>query len=205
MRRSSPPSEPPSISWVASAVSPARRADSSTRSPDCPRPSSTPARRPRAGVGSRSTPSRSGAASTIATASTTPCSSRTTTSRPPAASMPPCAAPSSGTPKGMPVQVEVESEAMADRAVELGCQLPAARQSRPRHDPPHRRAPRAEGPARSLRRHPRRQSSRRYAETGVARISMGALTHSVHVADVALEIDLLPIGGGSRDGRTGGA
>jgi len=33
---------------------------------------------------------------------------------------------------------------------------------------------------------------RRHAETGVARISMGALTHSVAAADVALEIDLLP-------------
>jgi len=32
---------------------------------------------------------------------------------------------------------------------------------------------------------------RDYAETGVARISMGALTHSVMSTDVALEVDLL--------------
>jgi nicotinate-nucleotide pyrophosphorylase (carboxylating) len=36
------------------------------------------------------------------------------------------------------------------------------------------------------------QNLRQYAETGVARISMGALTHSVRCSDVALEIDLVP-------------
>ena len=38
---------------------------------------------------------------------------------------------------------------------------------------------------------------RAYAESGVARISMGALTHSVDSADVALEIDLLQSDGAS--------
>lgn len=95
------------------------------------------------------------------------------------------------TPKGIPVQVEVESEAMADRAVELGCRFLLLDNLDP------------DTIGRIVARHGQRVlleasggihagNLRRYAETGVARISMGALTHSVHVADVALEIDLLP-------------
>ncbi len=95
------------------------------------------------------------------------------------------------TPKGVTVQVEVESEAMADRAVELGCSFllldnldpDTIRRIVARHAP--RILLEASGGIHA-------GNLRRYAETGVARISMGALTHSVHVADVALEIDLLP-------------
>lgn len=94
-------------------------------------------------------------------------------------------------PAGLPVQVEVESEAMADRAVELGCRFLLLDNL----DPPTLE--------RIVARHGARVvleasggigpgNLRRYAETGVARISMGALTHSVVAADVALEIDLLP-------------
>ncbi len=109
-----------------------------------------------------------------------------------------------GTPAGMAVQVEVESEAMADRAVELGCQFllldnldpDTIRRIVARHAP--KVLLEASGGIHA-------GNLRAYAETGVARISMGALTHSVHVADVALEIDLLPAGGASRDGRAGGA
>jgi len=92
-------------------------------------------------------------------------------------------------PEGIPVQVEVESEAMAERAVELGCDfllldnLPPAAVRRI----VERLAPRVLleasggiGP----------DNLREYAETGVARISMGALTHSIACADVALEIEL---------------
>ena len=95
------------------------------------------------------------------------------------------------TPPGLAVQVEVESEAMADRAVELGCRFllldnldpETIRRIVARHAP--RILLEASGGIHA-------GNLRRYAETGVARISMGALTHSVHVADVALEIDLLP-------------
>jgi nicotinate-nucleotide pyrophosphorylase (carboxylating) len=95
------------------------------------------------------------------------------------------------TPKGVTVQVEVESEAMADRAVELGCTFllldnfdpDTIRRIVSRHAPAILLEASGGIHAGNL---------RRYAETGVARISMGALTHSVHVADVALEIDLLP-------------
>lgn len=94
-------------------------------------------------------------------------------------------------PEGVPVQVEVESEAMAERAVELGCDfllldnLPpdAIRRIVERFAPGVRlEASGGIGPS----------NLRAYAETGVARISMGALTHSVVCADVALEIELLP-------------
>ncbi|MAG29332.1 MAG: nicotinate-nucleotide diphosphorylase (carboxylating) [Deltaproteobacteria bacterium] len=93
-------------------------------------------------------------------------------------------------PPGVPVQVEVESLAMADRAVELGCRFllldnlePAAvRQIVDRHAPDVvLEASGGIGPG----------NLRAYAETGIARISMGALTHSVISADVALEVDLL--------------
>lgn len=102
------------------------------------------------------------------------------------------------TPAGIPVQVEVESEAMADRAVELGCTFllldnldpETIRRIVDRHAPQILLEASGGIHAGNL---------RRYAETGVARISMGALTHSVHVADVALEIDLLPGGGESAD------
>ncbi len=93
------------------------------------------------------------------------------------------------TPNGIPVQVEVESEAMADRAVELGCDFLLLDNLSPetiqkivaRHAPAVLlEASGGIGPA----------NLRRYAETGIARISMGALTHSVSCADVALEMDL---------------
>jgi len=95
------------------------------------------------------------------------------------------------TPSGVPIQVEVESEAMADRAVALGCDFllldnlspEAIRKIADRHAPGILlEASGGIGP----------ENVRVYAETGVARISMGALTHSVHCADVALEMDLLP-------------
>lgn len=96
-----------------------------------------------------------------------------------------------GAPSGVAVQVEVESEAMADRAIELGCrfllldnmQPDAIRRIVARHAPGVLLEASGGIHAGNL---------RAYADTGVARISMGALTHSVHVADVALEIDLLP-------------
>ena len=93
------------------------------------------------------------------------------------------------TPAGIPVQVEVESEAMADRAVELGCDFLLLDNLSPetiqkivaRHAPAVLlEASGGIGPA----------NLRSFAETGIARISMGALTHSVNCADVALEMDL---------------
>jgi len=93
-------------------------------------------------------------------------------------------------PEGVPVQVEVESEAMADRAIELGCRFllldnldPATiRRIVERHGSEVLlEASGGIGP----------ENLRAYAETGVARISMGALTHSVISADVALELDLI--------------
>jgi nicotinate-nucleotide pyrophosphorylase (carboxylating) len=93
-------------------------------------------------------------------------------------------------PKGVPVQVEVESEAMAERAIELGCRFllldnldPATiRRIVERHAAETLlEASGGIGPS----------NVREYAETGVARISMGALTHSVISSDVALEVDLL--------------
>jgi nicotinate-nucleotide pyrophosphorylase (carboxylating) len=102
----------------------------------------------------------------------------------------------SGTPPDITVQVEVESEAMADRAVELGCNFLLLDNMKPetirrivaRHAPGVLLEASGGIHAGNL---------RAYAETGVARISMGALTHSVHVADVALEIDLLPVSSGA--------
>ncbi len=99
-------------------------------------------------------------------------------------------------PSGVAVQVEVESEAMADRAVELGCRFllldnldPATiRRIVERHAPEI--VLEASGGI-------GRGNVRDYAETGVARISMGALTHSAISADVALEVDLLPPEGAS--------
>jgi nicotinate-nucleotide pyrophosphorylase (carboxylating) len=93
-------------------------------------------------------------------------------------------------PDGVAVQIEVESEEMADRAVGLGCRFllldnvdpDTVRRIVARHAPEVLlEASGGIGPA----------NLREYAETGVARISMGALTHSVFSADVALEIDLL--------------
>jgi nicotinate-nucleotide pyrophosphorylase (carboxylating) len=95
------------------------------------------------------------------------------------------------TPAGVSIQVEVESESMADRAVELGCSFLLLDNLTPerirtivaRHAPGVLlEASGGIGPG----------NLRRYAETGVARISMGALTHSVQCADVALEMDVLP-------------
>jgi len=97
-------------------------------------------------------------------------------------------------PDGIAVQIEVESEEMADRAVALGCRFLLLDNLEPetikrivaRHAPDVvLEASGGIGPA----------NLRAYAETGVARISMGALTHSVISADVALEIDLLESGG----------
>lgn len=105
-----------------------------------------------------------------------------------------------GAPAGVAVQVEVEDEAMADRAVALGCRFLLLDNMQPA----------------AIRRVVERHAAdvlleasggihagnlRTYAETGVARISMGALTHSVHVADVALEIDLLPDSAPAAAGR----
>jgi nicotinate-nucleotide pyrophosphorylase (carboxylating) len=93
-------------------------------------------------------------------------------------------------PDGVAVQIEVESEEMADCAVGLGCRFllldnvdpDTIRRIVARHAPEVLlEASGGIGPA----------NLREYAETGVARISMGALTHSVVSADVALEIDLL--------------
>ncbi len=94
-------------------------------------------------------------------------------------------------PRGVPVQVEVESSSMADRAVELGCSFLLLDNMPPetiqkiveRHAPEVLiEASGGIGP----------ENLRRYAATGVARISMGALTHSVVSADLALEMDVLP-------------
>lgn len=93
-------------------------------------------------------------------------------------------------PEGVAVQIEIESEEMADRAVAMGCRFllldnldPATiRRIVARHAPSVvLEASGGIGPS----------NLRDYAETGVARISMGALTHSVISADLALEIDLL--------------
>ena len=100
----------------------------------------------------------------------------------------------SDAPTGVPVQVEVESEAMADRAVELGCRFllldnlapPIIQRIVERHAPGVLlEASGGIGPS----------NLRAFAETGVARISMGALTHSVMSSDVALEVDLDPESG----------
>ncbi len=99
-------------------------------------------------------------------------------------------------PAGVPVQIEVESEAMADRAIELGaCFLlldnldPATiRRIVEKHGADV--VLEASGGIHE-------GNLRDYAETGVARISMGALTHSVASADVALEIDLVDADGGA--------
>ena len=97
------------------------------------------------------------------------------------------------TPSGVPIQVEVESETMADRAVELGCRFLLLDNLDPetierivaKHAPTILlEASGGIGPS----------NLRRYAETRIARISMGALTHSVCCADVALEVDLLADG-----------
>ena len=94
-------------------------------------------------------------------------------------------------PEGLPVQVEVESEAAADRAIELGCRFLLLDNLAP------------DTIQRIVEKHGEKvlleasggigeDNLRVYAESGVARISMGALTHSVASADVALEIDLVP-------------
>lgn len=97
-------------------------------------------------------------------------------------------------PPGVPVQIEVESEAMADRAIELGARFLLLDNLDP------------ETIRRIVEKHARdvvleasggihEGNLRAYAESGVARISMGALTHSVASADVALEVDLLDADG----------
>ena len=93
-------------------------------------------------------------------------------------------------PDGVAIQIEVESEKMADSAVRLGCRFLLLDNLDPevigrivaRHAPDVvLEASGGIGPT----------NLRDYAETGVARISMGALTHSVMSTDVALEVDLL--------------
>ena len=95
-----------------------------------------------------------------------------------------------GAPPNTAVQIEVESEAMVDRAIELGARFLLLDNLDP------------ETIRRIVARHGANvvleasggigpENLRAYAETGVARISMGALTHSVRSADVALEIDLV--------------
>ena len=94
-------------------------------------------------------------------------------------------------PDGIPVQIEVETSAMADRAIELGARFLLLDNMAPeeieklvsRHGATVRlEASGGIGP----------NNVAAYAATGVERISMGALTHSVLCADVALEVDLLP-------------
>jgi nicotinate-nucleotide pyrophosphorylase (carboxylating) len=96
----------------------------------------------------------------------------------------------SKTPAGIDVQIEVESEAMADRAVELGARFLLLDNVAP------------DTIRRIVARHGKEivleasggigpENLRDYAETGIARISMGALTHSVKSTDVALEVDLI--------------
>ncbi|MBW2500526.1 MAG: carboxylating nicotinate-nucleotide diphosphorylase [Deltaproteobacteria bacterium] len=101
-----------------------------------------------------------------------------------------------GTPPGVRVQIEVESEEMAQTAVDLGCDFLLLDNLPPEtiRRIVERFAPNVTleasggiGP----------QNLRDYAETGVDRISMGALTHSVPSADLALEIDLLPTATGA--------
>lgn len=99
-------------------------------------------------------------------------------------------------PADIPVQIEVESEAMADRAIELGARFllldnldPATiRRIVEKHAPEI--VLEASGGIHE-------GNLRAYAETGVARISMGALTHSVASADIALEVDLVDADGGT--------
>jgi nicotinate-nucleotide pyrophosphorylase (carboxylating) len=94
-------------------------------------------------------------------------------------------------PAGTDVQIEVESEEMADRAVELGATFllldnvtpDTIRRIVARHGKDVvLEASGGIGP----------ENLREYAETGIARISMGALTHSVKSTDVALEVDAMP-------------
>lgn len=92
--------------------------------------------------------------------------------------------------EGLPVQIEVESEAMADRAIELGARFLLLDNLDP--DTIRRIVEKhAENVLLEASGGINETNLRGYAETGVARISMGALTHSVVCADVALEIDLL--------------
>jgi len=94
-------------------------------------------------------------------------------------------------PAGVPVQVEVESEAAAARAIELGCTFLLLDNLDP--DTIRRIVARHGGDVVLEASGGIHEGNlRAYAETGVARISMGALTHSVVSADVALEVDLLP-------------
>jgi nicotinate-nucleotide pyrophosphorylase (carboxylating) len=96
-----------------------------------------------------------------------------------------------GAPAGVPVQIEVESEVQADQAVTQGCRFLLLDNMRP------------DAIRRVVERHGKEvlleasggiseQNLEDYAATGVARISMGALTHSVRSADLALEVDLDP-------------
>ncbi len=100
-------------------------------------------------------------------------------------------------PAGVPVQIEVESEAAVDRAVALGCTFLLLDNMAPDMI---RRIVERHGEAVLLEASGgiHEGNLRAYAETGVARISMGALTHSVVSADVALEIDLDPRDGAGR-------
>jgi len=105
-------------------------------------------------------------------------------------------------PPGVDVQIEVESEQMADRAIELGANFLLLDNLDP------------DTIGRIVSRHGKDvlleasggigpENLRAYAETGIARISMGALTHSVRSTDVALEVDLLPTAEADRTERGG--
>ena len=99
-------------------------------------------------------------------------------------------------PAGIRVQVEVESEADAARAVELGADFLLLDNCTPEAiaaivDRLGDRALLEASGGITL------DNVRRYAETGVHRISIGALTHSAPSADLSLEIEVEPAG---RDG-----
>ena len=93
-----------------------------------------------------------------------------------------------GAPAGIRVQVEVESEADAERAIELGADFLLLDNCSPEE---------IESIVARFRDRALLEASggidldnvRRYAETGVHRISIGALTHSAPSADLALEIE----------------
>jgi nicotinate-nucleotide pyrophosphorylase (carboxylating) len=99
-----------------------------------------------------------------------------------------------GAPAGLRVQVEVESEADAVAAVEAGADFLLLDNRTPEEI--RRIVARLEGRALlEASGGVRLDNVRELAETGVQRISIGALTHSAPAADVALEI--LPEGDGA--------
>ena len=93
-------------------------------------------------------------------------------------------------PAGLRVQVEVESEAGRAGRRRRGRRLPAARQLQPRRAAPDRRSACAAHALLEASGGVNLANVRAVAETGVQRISIGALTHSAPAADVALELAL---------------